>query len=212
MPVQPRKAMCSCACAMPGNPGGVSLPPTRKFISTVTTGASVLRKMMTRIPFASVSSRRSAAALAVAGCAPFAAGGAAGDGGVGAALCAAASPAAPSSSSARTKTGAGVSRRSVPAQRTEAPLPAGEIPQRLMEADLVEVRPQAAGKMQLRVGALPEQKIAQPLLATGADEQIHLAGVVRAVIDLVQQASKSLDVEMRIAGGAACGLQDAVLG
>src|SRR5580692_1641759 len=206
MPAQPRKAMCSCACAMPGNPGGVSFPPTRKFISTVTTGASVLRKMMTRIPFASVSSRRSAAAIAVAGCAPFAAGG------VGAAFCAAASPAAPNSSSARTKTGAGVSRRSVPAQGAEAPLPAGEIPQRLMEADLVEVRPQAAGKMQLRVGTLPEQKIAQPLLATGADEQIHLAGVMRAVIDLVQQPSKSFDVEMRIAGAAARGLQDAVLG
>ena len=28
-PAQPRNAMCSCACAMPGKPGGVSLPPTR---------------------------------------------------------------------------------------------------------------------------------------------------------------------------------------
>src|SRR5271168_3444495 len=194
MPVQPRKAICSCACARPGNPGGVSLPPTRKFISTVTTGASVLRKIMTRIPFDSVSSRRSATPMAVAGGAP----------------CAVASPAAPSSS-ARTRIEASVFGRSVPAQRAEAPLPAREILQRPMESDFVEFRPQAAGKMQLRVSALPEQKIAQPLLAAGADEQIHLAGVMRAVIDLVQQASKSFGIEIRIAGRAARGLQDAVL-
>ncbi len=66
--------------------------------------------------------------------------------------------------------------------------------------------------MQLRVSALPEQKIAQALLAAGADEQVDLAGVMRAVIDLVQQASKSFGIEMRIAGGAARGLQNAVLG
>jgi hypothetical protein len=43
---------------MPGNPAGVSLPPTRKFASTVTTGANVLRMMTTRIPLGSVARRR----------------------------------------------------------------------------------------------------------------------------------------------------------
>src|ERR1700678_2196949 len=57
MPVQPRNAMCSCAWAMPGKPAGVSSPPTRKFVSTVTTGARALRRMTTRMPFGRVALR-----------------------------------------------------------------------------------------------------------------------------------------------------------
>src|ERR1700723_409842 len=55
MPVQPRNAMCSSAWADPGKPGGVSSPPTLKFSSTVTTGASALRTMTTCKPLESVA-------------------------------------------------------------------------------------------------------------------------------------------------------------
>src|ERR1700679_2367684 len=55
MPVQPRNAMCSSAWADPGKPGGVSSPPTLKFSSTVTTGASALRTMTTCKPLVSVA-------------------------------------------------------------------------------------------------------------------------------------------------------------
>lgn len=36
-----------------------------------------------------------------------------------------------------------------------------------------EVRPHAIAENQLGVGALPEQKIAEPLLTAGADQNIH---------------------------------------
>src|ERR1700730_9275450 len=55
MPVQPRKAICSSAWADPGKPGGVSSPPTLKFSSTVTTGASALRTMTTCSPLERVA-------------------------------------------------------------------------------------------------------------------------------------------------------------
>src|ERR1700677_1899092 len=55
MPVQPRKAMCSSAWAEPGKPGGVSSPPTLKFNSTVTTGASVLCTITTCKPLERVA-------------------------------------------------------------------------------------------------------------------------------------------------------------
>src|SRR5580704_1779370 len=47
--------MCSSAWAEPGKPGGVSSPPTLKFSSTVTTGASALRTMTTCKPLDSVA-------------------------------------------------------------------------------------------------------------------------------------------------------------
>src|ERR1700722_7836739 len=55
MPVQPRKAMCSSAWAEPGKPGGVSSPPTLKFNSTVTTGASALCTITTCKPLERVA-------------------------------------------------------------------------------------------------------------------------------------------------------------
>src|SRR5579859_1419768 len=55
MPVQPRKAMCSRAWADPGKPAGVSSPPTLKFSSTVTTGASALRTTITCKPLERVA-------------------------------------------------------------------------------------------------------------------------------------------------------------
>jgi len=58
--------MCSWACAMPGKPSGVSLPPVLKLAITVTTGASVFRMMTTCMPLGSVA-RVGASALGVSG-------------------------------------------------------------------------------------------------------------------------------------------------
>ena len=62
----------------------------------------------------------------------------------------------------------------------EAPLAAGVLGQRLVERRLVEVRPQLVAEVQLGVGALPEQEVADAQLARGADQQlgvVHLRGV-----------------------------------
>src|SRR5690606_32418022 len=49
---------------------------------------------------------------------------------------------------------------------------------RLFERKLIEIGPQRVGEIQLRIGKLPEQEIADALLAAGADEQIGLRRVV----------------------------------
>ena len=51
----------------------------------------------------------------------------------------------------------------------EAPVPARERIDRGSEVVLAEVRPKRLGEVELRVGALPEQEVGQPLLAAGAD-------------------------------------------
>ena len=49
---------------------------------------------------------------------------------------------------------------------------------RIVERARVEVGPQQVGEIQLGVGELPEQEVADPLLAAGADEQVRLGCVV----------------------------------
>ena len=56
--------------------------------------------------------------------------------------------------------------------RAEPAVPRRVGPQRPQEVDLAEVRPVGVAEVELRVGALPEQEAAQPLLAGGADDQI----------------------------------------
>src|SRR5712664_488366 len=56
----------------------------------------------------------------------------------------------------------------------EAPLAGAIGDDRRVQRGGVEVRPQRVGEIKLGVGELPEQKIADALLATGADEQIRL--------------------------------------
>src|SRR6202008_701216 len=57
---------------------------------------------------------------------------------------------------------------------TDAPLARGEKGERLLEILHAEVRPQARGEVQLRVSHLPEQKVAQALLAAGADQEVDV--------------------------------------
>ena len=56
----------------------------------------------------------------------------------------------------------------------EAPLAAGKECQRRLEVGGLEIRPQARGEVQLGVGQVPQQEIADALLAAGADEQVRL--------------------------------------
>ena len=83
-------------------------------------------------------------------------------------------------------------RRSRPAGHRQALRPEAapaslELAQRLLEGLAVEVGPQLLAEDELRVGALPEQVVGDPLLAAGADQQVgvvHL-GRVEAVAELL---------------------------
>src|SRR5205823_225271 len=58
--------------------------------------------------------------------------------------------------------------------------PARELVERGLEGLAREVRPQLVAEDELRIGPLPEQVVAGPLLAAGADDQVgivHLGGV-----------------------------------
>src|SRR5436853_3815065 len=72
-----------------------------------------------------------------------------------------------------------VSRR-LPSRRIrhspEASLTAGELHQCGLELLGAEFGPRAGGEIQLRVSALPQEEIRQPLLAARSDQQIHGAG------------------------------------
>src|ERR1700722_5545958 len=190
---------------MPGNPGGVSSPPTWKFISTVTTGARAFGTTTTCMPFASVSFRMFGSAAAGR---PHAA----------ARIRSAASAHALWQVRRRGAHGLGARKAEIiclilarlAAERAEAPLTPSEVLERASKAQLVEIRPQAIREVQLRVGAFPEQEVAQALLAAGADQKVDLAGRMRAVIHLVQQAIEGIGVQIRIGAGAARGLEDAV--
>src|SRR5207245_9211143 len=46
--------------------------------------------------------------------------------------------------------------------------------QRLFQVGLAEVRPEGGRAVELRVGTLPEQEIAQPHLARGSDAQVGI--------------------------------------
>ncbi len=59
--------------------------------------------------------------------------------------------------------------RALPAEPARAP---GELEQRLVEGGRAEVRPQAVGEHELRVGGLPDEEVADPLLAAGADDEV----------------------------------------
>src|SRR5581483_2596856 len=56
----------------------------------------------------------------------------------------------------------------------EAPVAAGILGERLLKGRFAEIRPEALDKVQLGIGALPQQEIAQPLLATGANQQVDI--------------------------------------
>ena len=64
------------------------------------------------------------------------------------------------------------------ADRPEAALAAMEVGHRSREVVAVEVGPHAGGEMKLGIGALPQQKVGEPFLPAGADQQIDIAAGV----------------------------------
>src|SRR5690606_21655701 len=64
----------------------------------------------------------------------------------------------------------------------ETPVPAGELLERGVEVLLGVVRPVGVREDQLGVSALPEQKIAEPLLAAGADHEVDVGHAGHRVI------------------------------
>jgi len=61
---------------------------------------------------------------------------------------------------------------------------------RVLEIGGREVRPAAVGKIELGVGALPQQEVAQTLLAAGADQEIDIPALTRPVVHVAHGASE----------------------
>src|SRR6266404_2652035 len=97
------------------------------------------------------------------------------------------------------------------AEAAEAPLPAPVVLECGAKSPLIEVRPKAIAEMEFRERAFPEQKVAEPSLASGANQQVDLGCGISAMINFMQQAVKVLRRQIRVAPGAPRGLHDAVL-
>src|SRR5919108_638203 len=63
------------------------------------------------------------------------------------------------------------------ARESETALARIEGAQRVLEMRHVEIRPQCLAEVQLGVGEIPQQEIADAVIAAGADEQVRVAGV-----------------------------------
>src|SRR3990167_6092554 len=61
-------------------------------------------------------------------------------------------------------------------QAPETPLAPAEVLKRLLELGHGEVRPQGRGEVELCVGALPQEEVAQAQLAAGAEEEVDVGG------------------------------------
>src|SRR3954464_7588843 len=72
-----------------------------------------------------------------------------------------------------TRTSADSARvRSTPSLPPEPAVSAGELQQGGVERVRAEVRPQALREHELGVGGLPDEEVADPLLAAGADHEV----------------------------------------
>ena len=83
--------------------------------------------------------------------------------------------------------------------------------ERVSEGLLVEIRPQGFREIQLRVRALPQQEVAQALLAAGANQEIHLGRRRRCMIDVREPLGETRTVDVGLGLQAAAGFDEAVL-
>src|ERR1700722_3941979 len=90
----------------------------------------------------------------------------------------------------------------------EAALPARELSEGVRESCGIEIRPQAVNEVQLRIGALPQQKVAQAALAAAADEQIDLRCRGLRMLSLSQEAQVLRGILERDVAQAAPGLDE----
>src|SRR5215216_53622 len=80
-----------------------------------------------------------------------------------------------------------------------SPLTPTELGNRLFQMVLAEIRPQRVDEHQLGIGTLPEQKIADALLAAGADQQVGIGHARRQQLLLEARLVDALGREL--AGG-----------
>src|SRR5580704_2155019 len=90
----------------------------------------------------------------------------------------------------------------------EAALPARELSEGVRESCGIEIRPQAVNEVQLGIGALPQEKIAQAALAAAADEQIDLRCRGLRMLSLSQEAQVLRGILERDVAQAAPGLDE----
>src|ERR1700731_2979660 len=99
----------------------------------------------------------------------------------------------------------------------KAPLPLPILLERVLEGLVVEIRPQAVDEIKLGVRALPQQEVAQALLATGADEEIHLGRGRHRMINVGESLGEASAVDAGVglqapAGSGEAGLHHGVHG
>src|SRR6201992_344118 len=87
-----------------------------------------------------------------------------------------------------------------PSTAPEAPLALRVGAQRTLERRPVEVRPQLLGEDELRVGALPEQIVGDPLLAAGSDQAVAIVHVGRVEMTAELLLGAPLEVSRRVDG------------
>src|SRR5262245_15714752 len=85
---------------------------------------------------------------------------------------------------------------------SEAAVAAPELAQRGIERRLVEVGPERVDEHELRVGAFPEQEIAEAALAAGPNQQVD------GDFDVGIHGRRELALEVLRREGARCGLRD----
>src|ERR1700722_10501830 len=76
--------------------------------------------------------------------------------------------------------------------QAKSPLPGGVVLQRGLERRRVEIRPKPVGEIQLGIGQVPQQEVADALFAAGANEQVRVADITQR-----QRRSKSRLIELR---------------
>src|SRR6266508_2609301 len=74
----------------------------------------------------------------------------------------------------------------------EAALPGGEGADSRRQIAHVEVRPHAVGEVELGVRALPQQEIREPLLASGANQQVDVRRLVRLTVRMAEPPREGL--------------------
>src|SRR5687768_5565046 len=85
--------------------------------------------------------------------------------------------------------------------RSEPTLARAEILYGLGQVWRGEFRPHAAREVELGVGAFPQQEITQTLLTAGADQEIDVARLADAVIDVREKLRELRSVHIPIAAG-----------
>ena len=84
----------------------------------------------------------------------------------------------------------------------------GRIRPGLHQALLGEIREEHRGKIELRIGALPQQEVGEPLLAAGADHKVHRGqlAVQVAFNRLLVDVSRGQSAVLHLTGNGAHGI------